>query len=173
MSITQILRYRKPVVLTLLIPLSLLLIDAHAFARSDEPSINLRNIKWELEGDTVVITYDLLAPLNQEYDVSVTLLNDNDPSFKVVPEAVTGDVGKGILSGVGRKILWEYKRDLPKGLEGDGYRFEIHAQPPAGGLPWFWIGVGFATAGGAAALLLGKKESGSASIQLPFPPGRP
>lgn len=173
MSINEIFRYRKPVVWSLLIPLSLLLIDAHAYARGDEPSINLRNIQWELEGDTVVITYDLLAPLNQEYNVSVTLLNDNDPSFKVIPGAVSGDVGKGNFSGVGRKILWEYKRDLPKGLEGGGYRFEIHAEPATGGLPWFWIGVGFAAAGGAAAILLGKKESPSTIIQLPFPPGRP
>ena len=175
MLVNNVWKSRRPIILGLLIPLSLLLIDAPAFAGGEETTILLRNIDWKIEGDIVIIIYDLDAPTDQEYDVQAVLHDEGNPSFAFVPEAVTGDVGKGKFVGIGKQIRWKYRKDFPSGLQGERYYFEIIVERAGGGMSWLLLGLGAAAAGGGAALLLfGKKEAGTPPQQsLPLPPGRP
>jgi len=173
MLMTKILRYRKPILMGLLIPLSLLLVNAQAFARGDEQPAEVARVGWKVEGEIVVISYDLVAPANTEYEVSVVLKDSDNVLFSFIPHAVSGDVGRVATAGTNKEIRWEYKKDFPDGLPGENYYFEVSAVPAGGGFPWLWVGIGLAAAGGAAVVLGAKKESGGGETVLPLPPGRP
>lgn len=151
---------------------------AMAQMRSAE-SIRLANLDWRVQGDVVIISYDLVAPSDEEYEVGIALLRETDRSFRVVPKSVSGQVGKGKYAGQGREIKWEFKKDVGRGLAGDGYYFEIVVEPIGGSNTLLYVGLGVAAVGGAAAVLLrGKKDSGGGSgtpttTELPSPPTRP
>lgn len=152
-------------------------VPAPAQTRSAE-GVRLANLDWRLQGDVIVISYDLLAPTDEEYEVSLVMLRENDRSFKVVPKSVSGQVGKGKFAGQTREIKWEYKKDAPRGFTGEGYYFEISVEPVGGGSTWLYVGLGVAAAGGAAAVLLGGKKVGDGTppptpTELPAPPIRP
>jgi len=139
--------------------------------------IRLTNLDWSTAGNAVVISYDLIAPPEDSYEVSVVVLREDDRTFKLVPKSLTGHVGKGKYAGQSRQIRWAYRQDVPQGLRGDRYYFEIHVYPVQGTSPWLYVGLGaVAAAGGAAAILLtSKKEEpgGTGQAELPAPPSRP
>ncbi|MBM4169754.1 MAG: hypothetical protein FJ215_11475 [Ignavibacteria bacterium] len=140
--------------------------------------VRLANLDWSISGNTVVISYDLIAPPENLYAVSVVLLREDDRAFKLVPKSLSGHVGEGKYSGQARQIRWAYRQDVPQGLSGDRYYFEIHVYPVTGTSPWLYVGLGaVAAAGGAAAILLSSKKEeapgGPGQTELPSPPTRP
>jgi hypothetical protein len=164
----------------ILYPLVFMLLDVPVFActplSQQEGEINVRNVDWGIEGDVVVISYDLIALPEKEYEVSVVLLREGYPNFRLVPTTVTGDVGTGQSSGVGRRIRWAYKQDAPGGLEGGGHYFEVTAEEAGGSNTLLYIAAGAAVVGGAVLLLSGKSSSSGGSsgpTTLPGPPTRP
>jgi hypothetical protein len=64
--------------------------------------------------------------------VSVVLLREGDPTFRIVPKAVSGSVGKGKYAGANQTIYWNYKRDIQYEPQGDDYYFEIIVEPIKG-----------------------------------------
>lgn len=148
---------------------------AAAFPLQDEP-MRIENIDWKVEGDVVLITYDLIASSEELYRVDLVLKNEKDASFRYVPEQTSGAIGEGEFGGVRRVIRWEYRKDVPEGFSGDGYYFEITVESIHGMSPWVYVAGGVAVVGGAAILLLGKSggtlppKNGK---QLPDPPVRP
>lgn len=182
MKISTVVRREKTIARILFLPLVLFLVDLHAYASiqySDEGRIE--NARWRLEGEVVIITYDLTADPAFAYDVKIILRKQGDQNFQFVPRSVLGAIGKGKFAGVQREIRWDYKKDVPRGLYGDDYFFEfvINPIPEGGGSNFlYYLGGGLAVAGGVAAyLLLNKKVEGQTSGQgsgLPGPPtGRP
>ncbi|MDH3252100.1 MAG: hypothetical protein OEM41_04865 [Ignavibacteria bacterium] len=112
---------------------------------------------WSLVGDEVVITYQLNAPRAKTYDVSVVLRRENDQSFAVVPRAVSGDVGTGKFASGVRQIRWKYQKDVPEGLTGSDYWFEITAREviEEGGSNWWIYAAGGAAVVAGTIVLLG------------------
>lgn len=179
MSILKIGKYRRTIISALLAPLAVMLTSVGSFAGAssleDEKPLHLENIEWRIEGDIVIITYNLIAPAEDAYHVEVMLLNEGDLSFKLVPRQVSGAVGEGRFAGSRRVIRWEYKKDIPQGLSGGDYYFEISIERVGGMSPWIYVAAGAAAVGGAAAFLLGGKKSEGQPFPgtLPDPPSRP
>ena len=158
-----------------MIPLCMLLIDARAYAGGNELPPTPTNIDWVLQGTAVLISYDLNAPADQQFEVHLILRDENNPSFSIEPQLVSGDVGSEVYGGKQKHISWQYRTEVPGGLKSDKLYFVVTAKPAGGGFPWLVIlgiaGVG----GGAAALLLKSKTTSSAPVgaTLPDPPTRP
>jgi hypothetical protein len=175
MIISRIYLHRRPLIFGLVLFLLCMLIDVPVFARTeDEGEPHVTNVNWTIDGEDIIITYDLVAPINTTYDIGLTMLREGSPTFSVVPRSVEGDVGQGDFSGAGKTIRWHFRSDVPEGLYGEGYYFQITVKPVGGGLPWYTVALGVAVLGGVVALLAGKKgEDATKSSELPNPPVRP
>jgi hypothetical protein len=176
MRISRIARLTRPVIIMLLPPLMSLLLNVQVSAQ-DVPG-KIENARWEVSGDIVIITYDLIGDTNLTYDVSLTLTRESDKSFKVFPVSVSGAVFKGKHAGIRKEIRWQFKKDVPQGLSGDDYAFVfvIHIIKEEGGSNLlYYLAGGALVAGGAAVLLLSGSKGGDATTPtgLPSPPGRP
>ncbi|HWP83073.1 MAG TPA: energy transducer TonB [Bacteroidota bacterium] len=87
------------------------------------PAGMITNQDWRVEGDWVIITYDLVGAQNKVYQVYVELLNERNGAFRMIPQTVNGDIGVVQIPGPGKEIRWNYKADVPGGLKGEGYYF--------------------------------------------------
>jgi hypothetical protein len=138
-------------------------------------SIAVNNVRFEVSGNKIVITYDLIGSPDETYMIKVTLRRKQVPSYAYVPKSVTGDVDEGKYNGTGRQIHWDILRDHPDGLEGDDYYFRIEATmiPKRSNL-LYYLGGGAVVAGTAAYLLFFNK-TGVPEQQWTFPQpiGRP
>ncbi len=176
MSITKIVSFQRAITSFLFIPLMMMFVNAPVFGRTytgDEIVVNVVDVR--VQSDTIVIIYNLVGSSDETYEVAVTMLREKEPSFKVVPRTVSGDIGEGKFAGNSREIRWNYKKDFPRGLEGEGFYFELSVNKVGGGSPWLYIVLGAAAAGGGAAFLLGKKGEATQTVtnELPTPPARP
>lgn len=177
---TLFFRIRHPVIAVILFSMMLLSIPGTAFPQDPKGTpARITNQDWKLEGNVVTITYDLIGVADKSYVIDIVLLREDDSRFRLTPKSVQGNIGEGVSAGLSRKIVWEYKTDVPQGLAGEGYYFEIVARlESAGGGGWlYYLLGGVVAAGGAAGYLLSNKaktESGSGgSTELPGPPARP
>lgn len=166
----------RPIAAALLPFLVMFLLDAPAFAQ-EKPGEKgrIENARWQVAGDVVVITYDLVADANLAYEVNITLTRESNKNFRLAPRTVSGAVGRGKFAGIRMEIRWEYKKDVPQGLEGEDYAFEfsINVIKEEGGsnLLYYLGGLGLAGAAAAAVLLGGSKQAASpTSTGLPAPP---
>lgn len=132
----------------------------------------LSNIHFEVKDNEVIINYDLSGDKEDEYEVEIFLKSEVDQLFKIKPINLSGDIGEGYFVGKGRKILWQYTRDLAAPLDGDDFYFEINANR-LGGIPWFYYVGGTALAGGLAAMLVIKKDGSESRTPIKEPPDRP
>ena len=123
----------------------------------------------------VLIYYTLKGAAEKEYEVEVVLKRSGDPSFELVPDDMSGDVGKGKFAGSRKTIIWHIKPDEEAQLEGEDFYFEVTAAEikEGGGFPWLWVLGGAAVAGGAAAYFILSGDKTEETPNLPPPPGRP
>jgi hypothetical protein len=124
----------------------------------------------------VLIYYTVKGDPEKEYDVNVVLRRSGDASFELVPEDMSGDVGKGKFAGSRKTITWNIKPEEEALLEGEDFYFEVTATEikEGGDFPWVWVLGGAAVAGGAAAyFILSSDKNGEETTNLPGPPGRP
>jgi hypothetical protein len=133
----------------------------------------IANARWRVEGNVVVITYDLIADANLEYEIKVVLRRQSDPRFQFVPRSLSGAVGKGKFVGTNRVIRWDYRKDVPQGFSGDDYLFELAAYPQQPGSSVWWYG-GLLAAGGVAAYFIFRPGTSppppAVTSTLPEPP---
>lgn len=138
--------------------------------------ITVTNVTFTMRDSDVVVHYDLNGPTDDPYKVEMVLRRESQPFFKMLPKDITCDAGTGAFSGKNREIVWHLYEDVPFGLDGDDYYFEVNATLLAakkGGTSWLYY-VGGAIIGGAALYFgpdLLKKTGGE--TQLPLPPSRP
>lgn len=178
---TLFFRIRHPVIAVILFSMLLVSIPGTAFPQDPKGTpVRITNQDWKIEGNVVTITYDLIGVAEKSYVIDVALLREDDSRFRLTPKSVQGNIGEGVSAGLSRKIVWEYRKDVPQGLAGEGYYFEIVARiHEAGGGSWlYYLLGGVVAAGGAAGYLLtnkAKTETGSTptSTELPGPPARP
>jgi hypothetical protein len=179
MSISRLFLLRKRIVAALILPLLLWCVDVPLLAampRQDEVKVAIRTV--EVQPKVIVVTYELVAPASESYEVNLVLLREGSASFKVPVRSASGDIGEGKFSGTARQVRWEYAKDYAGALTGDGYYFEITVTKVSGSNLLYYIGLGgLAVVGGAVALLAGGKKAvpaaSSTSSELPTPPGRP
>ncbi len=134
----------------------------------------------EQTGDLIIITYKHM-PVGDEsdadYDVSVRLTRETDKNFNIKMTNAKGDIGDGKFVGNNRRILWAYKKQLPKGLPFDDIEFELTITKNEGIPGWVWYTGGAAAIGAGTFFYLSKQKeenTGSVSTVLPGPPiGRP
>lgn len=122
---------------------------------------------WNVDGDSVRITYDMSVPLDKTYDVRVIFKKDGDTTFSVIPKSANGALGKIYFNGGTLEINWDYKKDVSGELEGK-YRFDfVITEIEEGGWKWWHYAAGGAAvvAGTIVAITSGGKES-----TLPGPP---
>ncbi len=140
-----------------------------------QEKLEVRNVRFEVVDNTVIIDYDLQGPAKGEYKVTV-VLKRQDSSFEYLPLKVIGDVGE-VAGGGSKKITWNILTEISQGLEGEDYYFRVRVELiPQTSHTWLYIAGGAVIAGGTAALLLlgSSPKGGSVTNQeYPLPPGRP
>lgn len=135
--------------------------------------VRLENVRFEVSGGHIFVYYDLIAPQDEEYEVTLSLRLESDQSFAYTPKMLSGDVGRGPFGGQNRKITWDTSKEFPQGLPWNDYYFVVGGRIVSKGTPaLLWIG---AVAGGALAYLLLSKntETSPSTIGFPNPPARP
>jgi hypothetical protein len=138
------------------------------------------DVSFEAGEDKIFISYFLYGDENKTYDVNTVLRKSDDPSFKIIPKNVSGDVGEGKFANRNCTIVWNMNEDEIARLEGVDFYFEVTADEIKEKSSWYWYLLGAAALGGgtAAYLLLSKDKStpiieGPASENVAVPPGRP
>ncbi len=169
----RIYRYRR-IILSWTIPLLLVLfIDIPSFAQSKSGELKATNLKWTIKSDVIVINYDLMGSLREKYEIKVTVKNENDSLFSLIPTSLEGDAGIGYFGGPDREIQWYFKKDLPGGLSGEGYYFEISVKTVTWWKNWYYYVLGGTALTVGTILLLTGKSTTTTVSELPLPPARP
>lgn len=178
MRISRVFRVRQAIVRVLILPLLIWCTDVPALAKVlPDEQIRLSVKGVEVKGEIILISYELFVSVKEECVVSIVLLKEKDPSIKIPVRFASGDLGEATYVSGAKQVKWEYKKDVPLGLWGEGFYFEVTISRVSGTSVWWYIGIGAALAGGGALLVAGKKSGGGPStptvLDLPFPPNRP
>lgn len=97
--------------------LGLILFNASINAQS------ITNVQASLSGNKVIIAYDLLASdKGQKFNIVIKNSSDN---FVSILKEVTGDVGANQSAGIGKRIMWDARKEL--GMFKGNISFEITA----------------------------------------------
>ena len=83
----------------------------------------VENVRVEQVGDDVHIYYDLRGDADK-YKVTVRGSSDGGRTYTLPMKTVSGDVGKEVRPGSGKKIIWKALKDAGE-LEGDEFVFEV------------------------------------------------
>lgn len=149
----MILRYTRPVSWLCIFSLMTMIAGQTMAYAQEEESSPITNVNWRVDGDEIVITYDLKGSPDERYEVTVVMLREDVSSFRIVPQNVEGDVGVGFFAGPGRQIIWSYKKDYPAGFQGEGYFFEVRVKSASGDNSWLYYTIGAtAVVGGVIAI---------------------
>jgi len=131
--------------------------------------VKVENVSFTQMDELIFIEYDLIGKINKKYTIDVSLSDNYGFSFRLKPQTVRGDIGKDIIPGKDKQIIWEMTEDYPNGLEGEGFVFAVDAtlQKSEGGKTLYYLlGIGVAA-------LIAKKiipppnDRGSISITIP------
>jgi hypothetical protein len=178
MTMRTIYERRRPIIAAVITPLLLFLLDLPLEAMpvyQEKPTV--RNVQLEFQADFAVVTYDLVAKFGETYEVVASLVKEGDSKFRIPLKSATGDIGVGMFAGNGRRIQWEFSKDLPADFAGGSeYSVEVTATlVEEGGGSWVYYVLGGAlVAGGVVFLTRPKAAESSVSTPLPqTPPGRP
>lgn len=68
------------------------------------------------QGETIIITYDLVDDVDHKYTLSLYASNDN---YVQPLEFVTGDIGIDVAVGGSKKVLWDAKKELGNDFKGN------------------------------------------------------
>ncbi len=146
-----------------------LLLPAQGFG--DEEKI--RYISVQADGPVIEIRYDLLPGReDKKYTVTIEISDDGGRTYDVEPYMITGDLGRDIIPGRHKRIVWMIEREFPNGLDLDRYEFRITANQQGIGRNLLYILAGAVVAGGstAAYFIFGGDDEDD---PFPTPPGRP
>ncbi len=182
MRIKDFSAHKRLIINLVIVPLLTMLVDVRSYALplvEEKPEV--RNVALEIKEEIAVITFDLIAPYGETYDIIAALIKQGDPTFRMPVKSATGDIGRGKFAGTNRQIQWVWKKDLPSDFAGGPeYSIEITASAVVeGGGGWLYYVLGGAVvAGGVIVLAGGKKSGGEAqqsvvSVGMPPPPGKP
>jgi len=122
-----------PFINTMALPLSVLLLlgigTLLAFGQRQgnrAPVVSNAHAEQRSGTHLVDITYDVKDPDGDTMTVSVEVSNDGGKTFNVPAKTFSGDIGPGITSGVGKRIVWNAGTDAPN-TSGSNYMATITA----------------------------------------------
>jgi hypothetical protein len=175
MIIQRCLRYSRPPAAALLSAFVLMVAPLPLLASEEaaqEPRVT--NVDWLMDGEQMVVSYDLVGEAATSYTVSFALRRSADPDFRLVPARAFGDIGEGVTAGSGKMIQWRIQDELGQLPEGENFFVELTVEE-ADVLPWFLVVVGVAVGGATIySLVQSGAEPGASSIaEHPTPPARP
>ena len=131
--IFAILHKTKDNTLRLVILLSLFSFGSIAYfvAYSDELANHapvIKNLQVQQRPGThlVDITYDVEDADGDLLEIIVEASDDNGATYNIIPQSLTGDVGKDIAPGAGKLIVWDVGIDLPN-TKGDSFKVRVNA----------------------------------------------
>jgi hypothetical protein len=84
-----------------------------AFAQSGMLNVLNVHVARRPSSQIVDVTYDLQTADGLAATVSLYLSTDNGATYPVLCQAVTGDVGAGIMPGAARQIVWDAGTEFP------------------------------------------------------------
>lgn len=141
----------------------------HTYANDE----SVQNVSAYVEDSSIVIHYDLLPEqMEKKYTVSIDISGDGGLTYDVTPRMIAGDLGRDILPGRNKRIVWIIERDFPAGIDLERYDFRITAKRQGFNRNILYAIIGAVVAGGgtAAYFLFGVDDDDSG---FPQPPGRP
>ena len=100
-------------------------------AQENNSPPEVTNVVAQQVGQQVEISYDLLDQDGDLMTVSLQVSSDGGSNFDLVAKSLTGEVGEGIASGQGKKIIWQVAVDIPD-LYGTNFVFEVVADDNVG-----------------------------------------
>ena len=128
--------------------------------------LKIKNVRFTDLGEKIIIKYDLISDVNRKFRISLSLSDNGGRSFRIHPNSVKGDVGKGIKPGKNKTIEWNLFKDFPDGLIGSNFIFKVEADYRKGKsyLPLYAGGIG---AGIMIYVFTREKKKSSIIIQVP------
>ncbi len=96
--------------------------------RLSAQGLQVSNVSFKEEKDVITVSYDLAGSEDKTYFVNLMVSYNFGESFPIQPITVIGDVGRGVHPGKGKIILWQFRKDFPGGLRGQGFVFAVHAR---------------------------------------------
>jgi hypothetical protein len=84
-------------------------------------SQNVVNIKAEVAGNQVLITYDLIGSKNDMFNVQVFCSSDN---YSSPLKFVTGDVGGNIKEGSYKKVYWDFSKENTNNMQNINFKID-------------------------------------------------
>lgn len=132
----------------------------------------VRNVEVLTDGAVIEIRYDLVPEnANRKHTVSIQISDNGGRTYNVTPYFITGDIGRNILPGRNKRIVWLVEREFPADIDLDRYDFRFTAKPQGLSRNTLYAMLGAAVAGvGTVALLI---FGGGGDDGFPDPPGRP
>ncbi len=77
----------------------------------------IENVRAALEGEDLVVTYDLIkGTANEKFAVSLRSSHNN---FATALAQLSGDVGDNVLPGKDKRVVWAVKNELPADFDAD------------------------------------------------------
>jgi|GEM_PF-616287 len=154
-------------------------VPMRANAQGEEATI--KNVVFKVTGQVVEVYYDLIAPPNLYWNVTLVLKKRFTKGFLYLPLEVSGDVGEKVIPGENKKITWRLANEFPQGLPGEDCFFAVNAEVGTeveGGISsTYWIVGGAVVVGGIlSAILLSKGSKVVPPVpdgSFPGPPPRP
>lgn len=135
----------------------LLVLVFRTTAPAQQPGVE--NVTFEEIGDSVIVHYDLHGPDQKRFRVRLLVSEDSGATFSILPRAISGDVGRNTLTGIGKRIVWQMKKDFPGGLYGEDFVFAVDAVIQRRS-KWPYIAAGAGILGGTVLLLTsGKRDT--------------
>jgi hypothetical protein len=116
--------------------------------------VEVRNPYFSQEGNTIVVTYNLVGEKGETYAVNLRLSTSGGAAFDYEPRAVRGDVGEGVQPGSGKQIRWRVLEDFPNGLQNQNVQFKVTATEEGGNTWLYVLGSAIVASGGGTAVAL-------------------
>lgn len=96
--------------LIILISIGLFLITLPISILGQQSRARITNVDFNQEGQTLVITYNIINhKAGEKFDVWVKIRTVS--GREITPYALSGDVGRGISGGYGKRIVWDMAND--------------------------------------------------------------
>jgi hypothetical protein len=83
------------------------------------PAAEVINLKVGQSGDKGFATYDLAGKVGEREAEVFVILTVNGDKYTADKLTLTGDLGKKVKTGVGRRIVWDILADIPTGFDGE------------------------------------------------------
>jgi hypothetical protein len=75
-----------------------------------QSNVNINDVSFRLENNTIVVEYNLISSLaDEKFNIELKFVSETDQIIS--PKSITGDIGKNVIAGKGKRITWDYASD--------------------------------------------------------------